>query len=246
MKKRLLTEEETAALIVKIQDGDEDAEELLVEHNIRLVWSVVKRFKKDPQEKEDLFQLGSIGLIKAARKFDLSKGYKFNTFAVPCIQSEIRRFLRDNGGIFKVSRPLNETANKIHTQELYEKTPEEIAKALEMDDIELVADALHFAKNHMTRSIEEKVQNTISGAEPSTLGEMIKDENEDWFDTLAIKMLITGLDAREQKVIRLRYLDDLSQYEVADIIGVSQVHISRIEKKAIKKMRELCLEEELK
>ncbi|BCU81683.1 RNA polymerase sigma factor [Polycladomyces abyssicola] len=235
-----LSDEEVKKLIQKSQDGDEEARNRLVRHNIRLVWSVVQRFMNRGYEAEDLFQIGSIGLLKAIDKFDLSYEVKFSTYAVPMIIGEIQRFLRDDGMV-KVSRSLKELANRIR------KVKDDLAKELgRAPTVQEIADVLQvtpeeivFAQeaNRSPASIHETVYE--NDGDPITLMDQISDEAEHgWFDTMALREAIDRLNERERLIVYLRYYKDQTQSEVAERLGISQVQVSRLEKKIIRKMRE--------
>src|SRR5690625_858671 len=194
----MLTNEQVKDYIFKSQQGDKDARDILVERNVRLVWSVVQRFMNRGFEQEDLFQIGTIGLIKSIDKFDLSYDVRFSTYAVPMIIGEIQRFIRDDGSI-KVSRSLKETANKIRrkrdelTKELNRSpTVLEISKALDISPEEAVH-ALEAAKS--PQSIHQTVFE--NDGDPITLLDQIADEDSDWFDKLTLEEAIRNLSERE-------------------------------------------------
>lgn len=234
-----LSDKEVKTLIHDSQQGDDQARERLIHHNIRLVWSVVQRFLGRGYEPDDLFQIGCIGLLKAIDKFDLSYDVKFSTYAVPMIIGEIQRFLRDDGTV-KVSRSLKETANRIRKtkDELSKKlgrmpTIKEIAEQMEISPEEVV-----FAQeaNRAPSSIHEKVYE--NDGDPITLMDQIADDQENtWFDKLALKEAIETLNEREKLIVYLRYYKDQTQAEVAKRLGISQVQVSRLEKKILLAMR---------
>ena len=229
----------TEDLIGKAQKGDSAASELLVEENAGLIWSVARRYIGRGTEVDDLYQLGCLGFLKAVDGFDLQYGTQFSTYAVPKIAGEIRRFLRDDGAI-KVSRGLKEQASSIRTartqltntlgreptlQEISEKTgltPEEIAMA------ETATAA--------TESIQRE-----TGEDGFSLESILTDtETEDrMVEKIALRQAIAALPERERRVIHLRYFHSLTQQRVAKVMQVSQVQISRIEKKALAMLREL-------
>ncbi len=239
-KRQHLSDEEVRQLIEASQAGDYAARDYLIQQNIRLVWSVVQRFLNRGYEAEDLFQIGCIGLLKAVDKFDLSFDVKFSTYAVPMIIGEIQRFLRDDG-IVKVSRSLKEMANRIKKakDELSKRldripTVHEIAQELGVEPEEVV-----FAQeaNRAPTSIYENVYE--NDGDPITLMDQIADDSESaWFDKLALKEAIHRLSEREQLIVYLRYYKDQTQAEVAKRLGVSQVQVSRLEKKIILRMRD--------
>lgn len=238
-KHRYLSDEEIRELVKASQNGDFAARDKLVQHNIRLVWSVVQRFLNRGYEAEDLFQIGCIGLLKAVDKFDLSYDVKFSTYAVPMIIGEIQRFLRDDGMV-KVSRSLKELANKARkTRDQLSKklnrfpTIQEIANEIGVEPEEIV-----FAQeaNRSPSSIYECVYE--NEGDPITLMDMISDDSESlWFDKIALKEVIDRLSKREQLIVYLRYFKDQTQSEVAKRLGISQVQVSRLEKKIISNIR---------
>ncbi|OZU90055.1 RNA polymerase sporulation sigma factor SigF [Virgibacillus indicus] len=237
-RKGSLTDEEVKDFIFRSQNGDKEARDLLVEKNIRLVWSVVQRFINRGYDPDDLFQIGSIGLIKSIDKFDLSYDVRFSTYAVPMIIGEIQRFIRDDGSV-KVSRSLKETGNKIRKKkdELTKQmgrspTVSEIAEALEISQEEVVH-AQEAAKS--PHSIHETVFE--NDGDPITLLDQIADQDTKWFDKLTIQEAIRGLNERERLIVYLRYFKDQTQSEVADRLGISQVQVSRLEKKILHEMK---------
>lgn len=235
-----LDDDEVKRLIALSQAGDTLARDTLVNCNIRLVWSVVQRFLNRGYEPDDLFQIGCIGLLKSVDKFDLSYDVKFSTYAVPMIIGEIQRFLRDDGTL-KVSRSLKEMANKVR------KTKDELSKSLgRLPTISEVAEKLGvtpedivFAQeaNKPPTSIHETVFE--NDGDPITLMDQISDESgEKWFDKLAIHEAIGSLSERERLIVYLRYYRDQTQSEVASRLGISQVQVSRLEKKILKLIKE--------
>ena len=236
----------TLELIRLMRSADEktrsEAKEQIIKENTGLIWSVVKRFGNRGYDSEDLFQIGSIGLLKCIAKFDLSYQVKFSTYAVPMIIGEIKRFLRDDGMI-KVSRPIKETAAKArYMQDTLTKregrapTISELAEAISVDVDELIV--------ALEASMEvESLYSPVAQPDGSELYLIDKlSENEDserrLVDKIALKQLIGRLKPKERKIIVLRYFHDKTQTEIAKEIGVSQVQVSRIEKKVLKSMRE--------
>lgn len=226
-------------LIASSQAGNEDAKELLVTENAGLIWSVTRRFIGRGVELDDLYQLGCLGFIKAVDGFDLRYGTQFSTYAVPKIAGEIRRYLRDDGAV-KVSRTIKEQAAQISTTRNKlmnllgrEPTIQELARqtGIPADEIALVENAM---------SSVESIHQT-SGEDGFTLENILTDtESEDGFiEKMALRQAITQLPERERNVIHLRYFHGLTQERVAKILLVSQVQVSRIEKKAIERLREL-------
>lgn len=235
-----LDDTEVKRLIALSQAGDALSRETLVNCNIRLVWSVVQRFLNRGYEPEDLFQIGCIGLLKSVDKFDLSYDVKFSTYAVPMIIGEIQRFLRDDGTV-KVSRSLKELANKVRKKkdELSKKlgrlpTIGEVAEELGITSEEVV-----FAQeaNKPPTSIHETVFE--NDGDPITLMDQIADEGQErWFDKLALNEAINTLNERERLIVYLRYFRDQTQSEVANRLGISQVQVSRLEKKILQVIKE--------
>ncbi len=241
-KKHLLSHEETLELIQKAQKGDEDAKELLISSNLGLVRSVVGKFANIGYERDDLFQLGSIGLIKAIYKFDLSYNVKFSTYAVPMILGEIKRYLRDDGMV-KVSRSLKQLAIKIKVQ------GEELSKKLGRDPtIEEIAEELNVEKEDVVMAIEsnfsvEYLQGVIHEEEGSPICLIDKiamkgeDEQDKVVDNILLKEVLGKLEKRERQIIMLRYFEDKTQNEIGKLLNISQVQVSRIEKKVLHKLK---------
>ncbi|MBE4910363.1 RNA polymerase sporulation sigma factor SigF [Bacillus luteolus] len=235
-----LKDNEVKELIKRSQAGEQDARDLIVQKNMRLVWSVVQRFLNRGYEPDDLFQIGSIGLLKSVDKFDLSYDVKFSTYAVPMIIGEIQRFIRDDGTV-KVSRSLKETGNKIRKakddlSKRYGRVPTvaEIATYLEItpEDVVLAQEA-----SRTPSSIHETVYE--NDGDPITLLDQIADNSENkWFDKIALKEAIRELDERERLIVYLRYYKDQTQSEVASRLGISQVQVSRLEKKILQQMKD--------
>ncbi|MGM0834857.1 MAG: RNA polymerase sporulation sigma factor SigF [Bacillota bacterium] len=235
-----LKDHEVKELIKKSQDGEQEARDLIVSKNMRLVWSVVQRFMNRGYEPDDLFQIGCIGLLKSVDKFDLSYDVKFSTYAVPMIIGEIQRFIRDDGSV-KVSRSLKEVANKIRKakdelSKRYGRVPtiNEIAEFLEITAEEVV---LAQEAARAPSSIHETVYE--NDGDPITLLDQIADHSENrWFDKIALKEAIEELDEREKLIVYLRYYKDQTQTEVAQRLGISQVQVSRLEKKILVQMKD--------
>ncbi|MCU6746291.1 MULTISPECIES: RNA polymerase sporulation sigma factor SigF [Lachnospiraceae] len=231
----------TIALIKKSHDGDKNARERLVEENIGLVWCVVKRFYGRGTETEDLFQIGSIGLLKAIDKFDLSYDVKFSTYAVPMISGEIKRFLRDDGMI-KVSRSLKELSYKSF------QVREELTVQLGREPtLEELADKMQVEKEEIVQAMEagcevESLYRTVyqkEGSEIRLLDKLEEKEQkeEKILDTMLLKQLLETLESQERQLIYLRYFADKTQAEVGKILGISQVQVSRMEKKIMEHLR---------
>ena len=223
-------------LIREAQRGDGKAKSEIIEENSGLIWSVVKRFQ-GRGEMEDLYQIGAIGLLKCIEKFDFSYNVKFSTYAVPMIMGEIRRFLRDDGAV-KISRGLKELSYRI--SKLQEQTIKEYGIALSVSEI----------AHSLNVEIEETVLAIEVGKEIESLNVSrdSKDETEinriagtDWgekmLETIILKEELSHLDIKERQIIFLRYFKDETQTEVAKKIGISQVQVSRIEKRVLQKMK---------
>lgn len=230
------------ALIYRSHEGDETARVKLVEENAGLVWCVVKRFLHRGVEAEDLFQIGNIGLLKAIDKFDTSYDVKFSTYAVPMISGEIKRFLRDDGMI-KVSRSLKELAYKafLCQEKLMEKNGREptlceIAKELGVESEELLM-ALEASGevDSIYKPLYQKDGQEIQLVDK--LSESSKEE--DIVNHMLLSQLLNALDKEERKLIYLRYFKNDTQAEVGRKMGISQVQVSRLEKKILKQMREM-------
>lgn len=241
MERIEITQLEFEELISRAQNGDAGAENFMVENNIGLVRSVVKKFLNRGCEYDDLMQIGSIGLLKAIKKFDLSFNVKFSTYAIPMIMGEIKRFLRDDG-IIKVSRNLKELANKAHIiREALEKdfgrepTISELASELDISKEELV---MALDSVHLTQSLYETIHHDEGS--PILLIDKIEyseDEDIEIVDKITLKEVLTSLEPRERQIIILRYFKDKTQCQVADVLGMSQVQVSRVEKKILAKIK---------
>lgn len=226
--------------IRRAQAGDAAAKDQLLQENAGLIWSVVRRFN-GRGEQEDLYQIGAIGLLKCIEKFDFSYDVKFSTYAVPMIMGEIRRFLRDDGTV-KVSRSLKELsyrAKKLQDQALKEEnrelTLQEMAEALEVEQGELLL-ALESG-----REVESLYGTQPGREEDLQLIDKLADttENEKMLERLSLMEALEHLDAKERQIIILRYFQDRTQSDVAKCIGISQVQVSRIEKRVLSHMREV-------
>ncbi len=237
----LLKAEEKELLFQRIEAGDSKAREAYIEGNLRLVLSVIKRFSASSENVDDLFQIGCIGLIKAIDNFDSSLNVKFSTYAVPMIIGEIRRFLRDNSAI-RVSRSLKDTAYKaIYTREaltrknLKEPSIEEIAVeiGISKEDIAYALDAIQ-----CPMSLYEPV--FTDGGDTLYVMDQISDKKnkeETWIEHLSLSEAMKRLNSREQEIITLRFFEGKTQMEVADVVGISQAQVSRLEKNALRSMK---------
>ncbi|ADL13210.1 SigF/SigG family RNA polymerase sporulation sigma factor [Acetohalobium arabaticum] len=241
-QKELLSEAETKELLKKAQAGDQKAKDKLVNHNVKLVLKVAHRFANKNYDYEELFQIGSIGLLKAIERFDLERDVKFSTYAVPLIIGEIKRFLRDDDAV-KVSRSLKRRAHRINevkeslTAELNrEPTIQEIAEEMEVDKEEIV-NALEAVREPTSiySPVYENEGNSIELVDQLAAS---SENQEQEIDRLALREVIDELKTRERLILKLRFFDEKTQQEVADRIGVSQVQVSRLERKIIDKVRE--------
>ncbi len=227
--------------IIKAQNGDEVAMSQMVENNNGLIWSVVKRFKDRGYELEDLYQIGAIGFIKSVKKFDMNYEVKLSTYAVPYIIGEIKRFMRDDGSI-KVSRGLKELAVKI--REIQEKYMRERGKEITITEI---AKELKTSKEEVAAALDSlnpmiSIYDKVYSDEEGGIGYIDKisngiDESEQITNRVSIKSIIDNLEEREREIILLRYYKNKTQMEVAKILGISQVQVSRIEKRVLSSMK---------
>ena len=241
----LLKLAEKEELFAKIENGDMQARERYIEGNLRLVLSVIKRFSSSNENVDDLFQIGCIGLIKAIDNFDSTLNVKFSTYAVPMIIGEIRRFLRDNNAI-RVSRSLKDTAYKaIYTKEFLTK------KNLKEPTINEIAEEIGISKEDIVYALDA-IQNPMSLYDPvytdggDTLYVMDqisdkKNKEEVWVEHLSLSEAMKRLNEREYEIISLRFFEGKTQMEVADLIGISQAQVSRLEKNALKAMKQYLL-----
>lgn len=237
----LLKEEEKKVLFERIANGDKDAREQYIEGNLRLVLSVIKRFGQSDENVDDLFQIGCVGLIKAIDNFDQTLGVKFSTYAVPMIIGEIRRYLRDGGSI-RVSRSLKDIAYRaLQAKELMVKTNqkeptiEEIASeiGISREDIVYALDAIQ-----SPMSLYEPIY--TDGGDTLYVMDQISDKKnkeELWVEQISLNEALKRLGEREKEIITLRFFEGKTQMEVAEIIGISQAQVSRLEKNALKVMR---------
>ena len=221
-------------------NGSNEAMENIINNNQGLVWNIVARFSGRGYEKEELYQIGAIGLIKAVKRFDFSFGVKFSTYAVPYIMGEIKRFIRDDGPI-KISRSIKELNSK--TNELQNKNLKEAGQELSVKEVarklnvskEEVAVAIESARP--LESINEEAYNEENGESKISKISNKEDDVNKLINRLTINRLIQELDEREKKIIILRYFREKTQTEVANLLGISQVQVSRIEKKILNSMR---------
>ena len=238
----VLTQKEKEELLVEIKNGNKEAREKFIKGNLRLVLSVIQRFGGRRENADDLFQVGCVGLIKAIDNFDITLNVQFSTYAVPMIIGEIRRHLRDTNSK-RVSRSLRDTAYK--AMQLKEQI---INNKNREPTIEEIAEELGIPTENVVLSLESIVE-PISLSEPvyadnngdavymiDQIGDNIDDA--DWVDELCIKQAIKNLTDREKSILFLRFLKGKTQTEVATEIGISQAQVSRLEKNALKKIKE--------
>lgn len=237
----LLTTEEKDELFKRILKGDREAREEYIKGNLRLVLSVIQRFSGNNENVDDLFQIGCIGLIKAIDNFDITQNVKFSTYAVPMIMGEIRRYMRDNNSI-RVSRSIRDTAYKaIYAKEHLMK------KNMKEPTIMEIADEIGLSKEEITYAMDA-IQSPVSlyepvytdGGDPLCVMDQISDKKhreENWVEHIALNEAMNRLPARERHIIDMRFFDGKTQTEVAEEIGISQAQVSRLEKSALKSMR---------
>ena len=237
----VLSSEEKEFLFERIKAGDESARELYIRGNLRLVLSVIRRFSASNENVDDLFQIGCIGLIKAIDNFDISQNVKFSTYAVPMILGEVRRYLRDNNSI-RVSRSLRDTAYKaIYARESLMK------KNMKEPTIMEIAEEVGLSKEEITYAMDA-IQSPVSlyepvytdGGDPLCVMDQISDKKnreENWIEQISLSEAMKRLPERERHIIDMRFFDGKTQTEVAEEIGISQAQVSRLEKNALKTMR---------
>lgn len=246
LKKQVYDYDDNISLIQLAKSGNKEALNKIIEINLPLVSSISRKFLNRGYEYEDIFQIGSMGLIKAVNNFDINYNVKFSTYAVPMIIGEIKRFLRDDG-IIKVSRNVKNTAKKLH----YDK--EELTKKLDREPtIEELAVFSGIDKEEIIFAIEsanslQYLYDTIhqdDGAPVLLIDKLSENVEEDnnMIDRIALKEALRNLDIKARQIIMLRYFKDKTQVQVAKMLGISQVQVSRIEKKVLKKMKEILKE----
>ncbi len=243
---------EISVLIARAQEGDREAREVLIEKNLGLVHHIVKRFAGRGYEMEDLFQIGTIGLIKAIDKFDLSYEVQFSTYAVPMITGEIKRFLRDDGPI-RISRTLKENGWKVKqaAQKLShslgrEPTLEEISEetGMERADVVLAMEAgveVESIYKTVYQSDGNEIQLLDKVASSRMSGGWEDEEKDRLLNHMLLEQLLEELPETDRELIRMRYFEDMTQSEVAKNLGISQVQVSRLEKKILLRMRHRVL-----
>ncbi len=238
---RTLTPAQMDELLIKSKSGDEDARQALIEGNLRLVLSVIQRFDKRGESPDDLFQVGCIGLMKAISNFDPTKQVRFSTYGVPMIAGEVRRYLRDNSAI-RVSRSIRDVAYKVLQckENLIltlgrEPTLDEIATQLNIP-VEDVSEALDAVCAPV--SLYDPVYS--DGGDPLTVMDQVRDTKNtelNWMEHITLRSAFKALGDREKQILSLRFVGGKTQMEVADLVGISQAQVSRLEKGAISAMR---------
>lgn len=241
----VLKAEEKTDLFRRIKEGDAQARELYIKGNLRLVLSVIRRFQNSNENPDDLFQIGCIGLIKAIDNFDTSLQVRFSTYAVPMIIGEVRRYLRDYNSI-RVSRSLRDIAYKaIHTREAYMK------QNLREPTINEISEEIGIEKEMIVYAMDA-IQSPVSLFEPvySEGGDTLyvmdqisdkKNKEENWVESIALAESMKCLDEREKHIVQLRFFEGRTQMEVASEIGISQAQVSRLEKNALRTMRQYLI-----
>ena len=237
----VLSSQEMDRLLRASRDGDENARQILIEGNLRLVLSVIQRFDKRGECPDDLFQVGCIGLIKAISNFDPDKQVRFSTYGVPMIAGEVRRYLRDNSAI-RVSRSIRDVAYKVlQCKEALitalgrDPTLEEISRELDlsMEDVSQALDAVCAPV-----SLYDPVYS--DGGDPLTVMDQVRDirnTDEQWMEHITLRGAFATLGEREKQILSLRFVGGKTQMEVASTLGISQAQVSRLEKSAISAMR---------
>jgi RNA polymerase sporulation-specific sigma factor len=239
----LLGDKEMRELLRRARAGDKAAREKLINCNLKLVFNLVRRFQNRGYELEDLFQIGCIGLMKAIDKFDLSYDVKFSTYAVPMIVGEIRRFLRDDNPV-KVSRSVKETAYRI--QQARERLTGRLGREPSVGE---VAAELGISREDVVMAMEAaqaptSIYETLhqDDGDPIYLLDQLRDGDEGelpWLDHITVKELLMSLPERDRKIIIWRFFEDKTQADVARRLGLSQVQVSRLERQALKKLKEM-------
>ena len=238
----VLSEAEKSRLIEAAHNGDQDARQQMIQGNLRLVLSVVQKFASRGENLDDLFQVGCIGLIKAIDNFDIRQPVRFSTYGVPMIVGEIRRYLRDNSTL-RVSRSMRDTAYKVLQarerllrQQQREPTVEQIAQELELPREEVV-----FAMDAMSAPVSLYEPVYADGGDAVCVMDQIRDDHssdEGWLQQLALKDAISHLQPRERNILALRFCQGKTQMEVSSEIGISQAQVSRLEKNAIRSIKQ--------
>jgi len=240
-KRKVLKNEETQQLLRRAREGDEHAREELIAGNLRLVLSVIQRFSNRGENLDDLFQVGCIGLIKAIDNFEVDRGLRLSTYAVPMIIGEVRRYLRDNSAM-RVSRSMRDTAYKVlQAKEAYmaqnqrEPTVDEIARMLQLRREEVV-----FALDAIVEPVSLYEPIFSDGGDTICVMDQVRDTkntDEHWTERIALKEAVSHLTQREREILDLRFFQGKTQMEVSMEIGISQAQVSRLEKGALQQIR---------
>ena len=240
-KLKILSNEETLALLRRTKEGDQAAREKLINGNLRLVLSVIQKFSNRGENPDDLFQVGCVGLIKAIDGFDLNQPVRFSTYGVPMIIGEIRRYLRDNSSI-RVSRSTRDTAykvmqarEKLMAQTQKEPTVEQIAQALKIPREEVV-----FAMDAIVEPVSLYDPIYEHGGDTICVMDQVSDHrntDENWLERIALKEAVKHLGKRERRILALRFYEGKTQMEVSSEVGISQAQVSRLEKNALNTIR---------
>jgi RNA polymerase sporulation-specific sigma factor len=237
----VLKNETMRILFAKMQEGDNEARETLIQGNLRLVLSVIQRFSNRGEYVDDLFQVGCIGLIKAIDNFDLGQNVRFSTYAVPMVIGEIRRYLRDNNAV-RVSRSLRDIAYKAL------QAREKLVNANEAEpSISQIAQELAIPREEVVFALDA-IQEPVSlfepiyndGGDPILVMDQISDDkntDEQWLEEISIREAMKKLNEREKHIVNLRFFSGKTQMEVAEEIGISQAQVSRLEKAALKQLK---------
>ena len=244
----VLPVKETDRLFLRYQQGDENAKQELINGNLRLVLSVINKFKNRGENLDDLFQVGCVGLVKAVNNFDPSQGVRFSTYAVPMIMGEIKRYLRDDNPM-RVSRSLKllgqeaaRVKEKLRKNKPYEPTVEELASEMDISKEELV-EALNSISEPV--SIYDPIYSDSS--DPVLLVDQLKDDGEkveNWVDNLALEEAITKLPYKQKEILMRRFFQGRTQVEVSEELAISQAQVSRLEKSALLNLRKFMKEKE--
>jgi len=242
----LLDEETTRQLILQAQNGSKKAKDKLVQHNLRLVMSIVIRFSGRGTEEEDLFQVGCLGLVRAIDRFDLAQGVRFSTYAVPMVMGEIRQYLRESG-LIKVSRVIKETARQVAAvrEHLWqergrEPTITELEEATKLTKEEI---AMALEASQPVRYLQETIGD--GNGEDITVADRVAEADPQelsWLEGRALHEVLDLLEPRLKRLLELRFFEEKTQSEVAVEFGVSQVQVSRLEKEALRRLREILRE----
>ena len=240
-KLKVLKNDETMELLRRTKEGDREARQRLIEGNLRLVLSVIQKFSNRGENADDLFQVGCVGLIKAIDNFDITQSVRFSTYGVPMIVGEIRRYLRDNSAI-RVSRSMRDTAyrvlqmrDKLIGENQREPSVEQIAKALDIPREDVV-----FAMDAITDPVSLYEPVYSDGGDALCVMDQVRDRkntDESWVDRIALKEALRRLDARERRILALRFYEGKTQMEVSAEVGISQAQVSRLDKGAIETIR---------